>query len=129
VAILSFEPFALYGAERSSLYPEPGEGFRSFWRRFGASDAQRRIQWRSLANFFAFALPLLGPFFLYVALLNSLSNDPLYLRFPSMPAVLIGYLGALVVAYFVLTYRAYARCAAQQGVAADRLQRRRSHSW
>ena len=47
--------------------------------------------------------------FFYVALLNSLSNSTLYLRFPSMPMALAGYLAALAVSYFVVTYRAFRR--------------------
>lgn len=111
VAILSFELFAFYVAERASLFPEQGEGFRTFWRRFGVSGAPRRVRWENLANFFAFSFSVLGPFFFYVALLNSLVNDTLYLRFPSLPASLLIYLGAVFGAYFVVTYRAYERSA------------------
>lgn len=109
LAILSFELFAFYAAQRADLFPESGEGFRSFWRRFGASEVPRSIDWRNLANFSVFSFSVLGPFFFYIALLNSFSNDPRYLRFPSMPAVLLSYLAGVAVAYFVLTYRAYAR--------------------
>ena len=60
-------------------------------------------------NFFCFGCALLSPFVAYVALLNGLVNDPAYLRLPSMPTVLVVYLGALAAGYPLVTYRAFRR--------------------
>ncbi len=115
LAVLAFEFFALYRIQRADLFPDRAEGFRSFWRGFGSAGAEHtRVRWRNLVNFFGFSFALLGPFFFYVALLNGLIESPLYLRFPAMPLVLALYLGGIVVAYFVTTYRAYARRASPQ---------------
>lgn len=108
LAILSFELFAYYLAQREGLFPDGAEGFSSFWRNFGAGcPASRLVRWQNLASFSAYSFSLLGPFFFYVAFLNSLSNNTLYLRFPSMPMALAGYLSALTASYFLVTYRAF----------------------
>ncbi len=108
LSILSFELFCLYRIQRAQLFPERADGFRSFWRRLGdASGRRARVHWPNLVNFFAFSFALLGPFFFYVALLNSLVESALYLRLPAMPLVLALYLGGIVVAYFVTTYHAW----------------------
>ncbi len=113
LAVLASEFFALYLIQRVELFPDRAEGFRSFWRGFGSARAGRsRVQWRNLVNFFSFSFALLAPFFFYVALLNSLVESPVYLRFPAMPLVLAFYLGVIVVAYFLTTYRAYTRSSA-----------------
>ncbi len=109
LSILSFELFAYYLSQREGLFPDRAEGFSSFWRHFGAGYPSGLVQWQNLASFFTYSFSLLGPFFFYVALLNSLSNSTLYLRFPSMPMALAGYLAALVGSYFVVTYRAFRR--------------------
>ena len=109
LSILSFELFAYYLGQRECLFPDRAERFSIFWRHFGAGYPSGLVQWQNLASFFAYSFSLLGPFFFYVALLNSLSNSTLYLRFPSMPMALAGYLAALAVSYFVVTYRAFRR--------------------
>lgn len=115
LAVLAFEFFALYLAQRAELFPDRAEGFRSFWRGFGSARAEHSlVRWRNLVNFFGFSFALLGPFFFYVALLNGLIESPIYLRLPAMPLVLALYLGAIVIAYFSTTYRAYARGASPQ---------------
>ena len=108
LSILSFELFCFYRIQRARLFPEQADSFRSFWRRLGDASGRRvRVHWPNLANFFAFSFALLGPFFFYVALLNSLIDSALYLRLPAMPLVLALYLATIVAAYFVTTYRAW----------------------
>ena len=117
LAVLSFELFACYLIHREQLYPARADGFFAFWRSFGSvarSGTPRR--WEGVANFFAFSFALLGPFFFYVALLNSLVNDAFYTRLPSMPLVLLLYLAGVTAAYFGTTYRAYARVGRSQSV-------------
>ena len=109
LSVLSCELFAYYLGQRERLFPNRADGFSSFWRHFGVGYPSGLVQWQNLASFFAYSFSLLGPFFFYVALLNSLSNSTLYLRFPSMPMALAGYLAALVGSYFVVTYRAFRR--------------------
>lgn len=112
LSVLSFELFSYYLAQRRELYPPSARGFREFWRGFGFHLAPgRMVNWRRLASFFAFSFALLGPFYLYVALLNSLVDSSLYYRFPAMPLVLAWYLAVVTLAYFVLTYRAFVKSA------------------
>ncbi len=116
LSILSFELFCFYRIQRTRLFPERADGFRSFWRRLGdASGRRARVHWPNLVNFFAFSFALMGPFFFYIALLNSLIESALYLRLPAMPLVLVLYLGLIVGAYFVTTYHAW-RALAPKGV-------------
>lgn len=110
LSVLGFQLFAFYLLQRSELFPESFSGFADFWRRFGATaGVRRRIEWRRLASFFAFSFALIGPFFFYVALLNSLAESPLYTRLPPMPLVLAVYLAATTAAYLLLTWRAARR--------------------
>ena len=67
------------------------------------------MRWENLVNFFGFAFALLGPFFFYVALLNALIENPVYLKLPAMPLVLGLYLVTIAVAYFTVTYGAFVR--------------------
>jgi hypothetical protein len=117
LSILSFELFCFYRIQRARLFPERADGFRSFWRGLGVVSGKRaRVHWPNLLNFFAFTFALLGPFFFYVALLNSLVDSALYLRFPAMPLVLVLYLTTIVVAYFVTTYHAWRVLPSKGGV-------------
>ena len=110
LAVISFELFAYYLVQRERLFPQRAQGFNDFWRSFGASHSEPcLVRWPNLANFFAFSFSLLGPFFFYVAFLNSLVNDPRYLRFPSMVVALAAYLGILVASYFTVTYGEFKR--------------------
>lgn len=108
LAVLSFEFFSYYLARREQLFPKQAAGFFSFWRQFGGGDgAKTAVRWRSLVNCFSFVFALLGPFFFYVAYLNSIVADPLYGRLPSVPLALVLYVGVLLVAYGVMTHRAF----------------------
>ncbi len=110
LSVLSFECFAYYLVQRERLYPTGAGGLRSFWHGYGRrSDTYEPVCWANLVNFFCFGFALLSPFVAYVALLNSLVNHPAYLRLPSMPTVLVVYLGAIAVGYPLVTYRAFRR--------------------
>ena len=110
LAILSFEFFAFYLLQRGALFPDRAMGFFDFWRRFGKpAGPDRLISWRRMANFFAFSFAWLGPFYFYVALLNSLADSPAYDLLPAMPVVLVAYVALLTSTYLGLTYRAFKR--------------------
>ncbi|MEE9608354.1 MAG: hypothetical protein V3U03_11505 [Myxococcota bacterium] len=110
LSVLSFELFAYYLLQRERLYPMGADGIRSFWGNYGrTSRGFKAVRWANLVNFFCFGFALLSPFVAYVALLNGLVNHPAYLRLPSMPIVLVVYLGALAAGYPLVTYRAFRR--------------------
>jgi hypothetical protein len=110
LSVLSFECFAYYLVQRERLYPTGADGLRSFWGAYGrTSSGYEAVRWANLVDFFCFGFALLSPFVAYVALLNSLVNNSAYLRLPSMPAVLVVYLGALTASYPLVTYRAFRR--------------------
>ncbi len=114
LSVLSFEFFAYYLVQRERLYPAGVGGLRSFWGSYGRTgNGYQAVRGVNLVNFFCFAFALQSPFVAYVALLNSLVNQPLYLRLPSMPTALVLYLGALAASYPLVTYRAFrrSRCA------------------
>ncbi len=108
LAILSFEFFAYYLICREWLFPKQANSFFSFWRKFGMNTRSRLgVCWKNVVNFFSFAFALIGPFMFYIVILNSLIDDPVYYKLPPMPFVLLLYLGLLVMAYLVFTYRAF----------------------
>jgi hypothetical protein len=109
LAILSFEFYAYYLLFREGLFPETVATIVSFFRKFGASKKGRRLNMESILNYFSFMFALLGPFYFYIALLNSLIDSPAYLLFPAAPLALIIYLIFLSLFYFILNYRAFRR--------------------
>jgi len=107
LSILSFELFAYYLIQRERFFPETSENFLSFWRKFGVSDRKKpTLCLSNIINFFSFAFALVGPFYFYVALLNSMVNNLSYYLLPSMPLMLLIYLAGVTITYFVMTYRA-----------------------
>lgn len=121
LSILSFELYAFYLLQRVGLFPESASGFLSFWQGFGSRNpSAHSFSWSNSANFFAFAFALLGPFFFYVALLNSLIDNPIYLLFPALPIALSLYLIVVVLFYFILTYRAYVLSQRRHGESRER---------
>lgn len=107
LSILSFELFAYYLIQRERLFPEATKNFLSFWREFGATNRKKStLRLSNIINFFFFVFALIGPFYFYVAFMNSMVNNLLYYRLPSMPLMLLIYLAGVVITYFVMTYRA-----------------------
>ena len=104
VCVLSFQLFAWYLASRETMWPPLADSFAGFVRGFGAAVPKRwGVRWRSLGNFFAWLFSLIGPYFFYVAWLNSMVTDEArYLRWPSPVATIAGYLLALSALYFVV---------------------------
>ena len=110
LAIISFEFFAYYLIQRESLLPDRTQGFFSFWRNFGKKDSGKSvIRLTNIKNFFAFLFALIGPFCLYIALLNSITDSELYMRMPSMPLILLLYLFFLTCGYLFGNYWSFKR--------------------
>lgn len=111
VSVLSFELFAWYLQTRRDLLPASAAGPADFLRGFGKETPRRfGVAWKNLFSVFAFVFALLGPYFFYVVLLNSLEDDArLRSALPSpIPAIAV-YLVALVAAYFAAGWRAFRR--------------------
>ena len=102
LSVLSFEFFAYYLIHRKSLIPKQSDSFLSFCRNFGRNKRSKRLNLIPMLNFFSFLFSLLGLFCLYVALLNSITDESLYLLMPSMPLMLLVYLFVLVATSFVV---------------------------
>ena len=105
LSILSFEFFAFYMIKRKSMFPVAASNIVSFYQQFGKTQTIRKINVECIINYFSFMFALLGPFYFYVALLNSdsLFQDVL----PAAPIVLIFYLFSLTILYFMLNYLAF----------------------
>ncbi len=100
LSFLSFELFAYFLIQREKLLPRQAKSFSDFWNRYGTEQGKRVIlRWGNIINFFSFLFALSGPFYFYVAILNTISSEELYLRLPSMP--LAGF------AYFILLMFVY----------------------
>jgi hypothetical protein len=105
LAIISFEFFAYYLIQRGTLLPDKAQGFFSFWQNFGKKDATKPvIRFANIKNFFSFLFALIGPFCLYIALLNSITDSKLYMRMPSMPLMLLLYIAILTLGYLFGNY-------------------------
>ena len=111
VCVLSVQLFAWYLASRETMWPARAATFGEFVRGFGAASPKRwGVRWRSLGNFFAFLFSLIGPYFFYVAWLNSMVTDEArYLRWPSPVATIAVYLVALSALYFVVGWWSWRR--------------------
>lgn len=110
LAIISFEFFAYYLTQRETLLPDRAQGFFSFWRNFGKKDLSKSvIRFANIKNFFAFLFALIGPFCLYIALLNSITDSELYMRMPSMPLMLLLYLFFLTLGFLFGNYWSFKR--------------------
>jgi hypothetical protein len=110
LAIISFEFFAYYLIQRETLLPDRAQGFFSFWRNFGKKDSGKSvIRLANIKNFFVFLFALIGPFCLYIALLNSITDSELYMRMPSMPLMLLLYLFFLTLGFLFGNYWSFKR--------------------
>ncbi len=110
LAIISFEFFAYYLIQRETLLPDRAQGFFSFWQNFGKKDLSKSvIRFANIKNLFAFLFALIGPFCLYIALLNSITDSELYMRMPSMPLMLLLYLFFLTLAFLFGNYWSFKR--------------------
>jgi hypothetical protein len=107
LAILSFEFYAYYLLQRERLFPETANSLSSFFRNYGKSKTGAKINIGSIVNYFSFMFALLGPFYFYIAFLNSFSDSRHYLSLPAAPIVLLVYLIILSLSYFILNYRAF----------------------
>ncbi len=104
LSVLSFQFFAYYLLQRKSLLPEHTSNFLSFWQNFGLKKHGRGLSFANLKNFFAFLFALIGPFCFYIAFLNSITSDELYLRLPPMPLMLAFYILILTFVYVFGNY-------------------------
>ncbi len=111
LALLSYQLFALYLVQRRGMYPaaETSAGFRVFWAAFGASPGLGPQRFLSWVNLFAFVFPLVAPLMLYASLLNSTDSPALLRVLPPWPLVCVVWVGAVAVAWAVLTWRAWLR--------------------
>lgn len=110
LSILGYQCAYFYLCSRERLYPDSADTLTEFWRRFGRPEGViTKIAWRNMANFFAFCFALMGPFYYYIALQNAFVESPLHRKFPPLPLILLGYIGLMVTAYFLLTYRSFRR--------------------
>jgi hypothetical protein len=115
LAILSFEFYAYYLLQREKLFPEKTTGFLSFFRQFGANKTRRSPNLASIFNYFSFMFSLLGAFYFYIAMLNSLVDSHLYLFFPAAPIALLVYLLVISLSYFLLNYRKFRQLTVRNG--------------
>lgn len=110
LAIISFEFFAYYLIQRETLLPDRAQGFFSFWQNFGKKDLSKSaIRFANIKNLFAFLFALIGPFCLYIALLNSITDSELYMHMPSMPLILLLYLFFLTLGFLFGNYWSFKR--------------------
>jgi hypothetical protein len=111
VIILSGELYAWYRLVRARYWPaEASEGFFAFLRGYGANRRWLGVAWGPVGVLGAFMFAFLGPFFLYVAWLNSIVMD--FARHDRMPQplpVAFCWLAAVGVSFFVSNWRAAVR--------------------
>jgi hypothetical protein len=105
LSLLSFQFFAYFLIQREELLPKLAKSFSDFWNRFGMIEGKSAVlRFRNIANFFSFLFALSGPFYFYITFLNTVTNEKLYLRLPSMPVAGLAYLVILVFVYLLGNY-------------------------
>ncbi len=102
LSILSFQFFTFYLIKRDLLFPEEASNILSFYQQFGRRTLDRKFNLENMLNYFSFMFALLGPFYFYIALLNS--NSIYQTIIPAAPLMLVLYLFALTILYFILNY-------------------------
>ena len=108
LSILAAECFAYYIVQREYLFPKKARNFFSFWRYYGTRGrGLGRMRWPTMVNFFCFCLAFIGPFYFYVAFMNTLVDDPLRSSLPPILSVLFIDLIVVTAGYFTMTYRAF----------------------
>jgi hypothetical protein len=110
LSFLSFELFAYFLIQREKLLPKQAKSLSDFWNRYGTEQGKRVIlRWGNIINFFSFLFALSGPFYFYVAILNTISSEELYLRLPSMPLAGFAYFILLMCVYLLGNYWIFKR--------------------
>lgn len=110
LSFLSFELFAYFLVQRRQLLPKHATGFMDFWRRFGTKDGRKTVLHPgNIVNFFAFLFSLSGPFYFYIAFLNSIGSVELYMALPSMPVAGFCYFIMLMFVYLLGNYLVFRR--------------------
>ena len=105
LSFLSFQFFAYFLIQRRKLLPKHAKSFVEFWNRFGMREGRKTLlRFGNIVNFFSFLFALSGPFYFYIAFLNSISSEELYMNLPSMPVAGLAYFVALVFVYFIGNY-------------------------
>lgn len=117
VILLSAELYAWYRLVRERYWPPPdapdaATSFVGFLRGFGAGAPRRfGVAWGLLAAMGAFTFAMLGPFFLYIAYLNSIvvSDFALHDRLPQPLPASLTWLAILVACFFAGNWRDFRR--------------------
>lgn len=108
LAFLSFQLFAYFLIQRRKLLPKHAKNFVEFWNRFGRREGKKTlVRFGNIVNLFSFLFALSGPFYFYIAFLNSISSEKLYMNLPSMPVAGLVYFAALVFVYLIGNYWAF----------------------
>ncbi len=111
LSLLSYQLFALYLIQRRGLYP-PSEDeavFRAFWKAYGAGPGlgpQRLLSW---TNLFAFVFPWVAPLMIYASVLNTTEHPSLLRLLPPWPVACVVWVGAVAVAWALITWKAWLR--------------------
>lgn len=105
LSFLSFQFFAFYLIQRERLLPKEAKGLMDFWNKYGREEKGKKlVRFGNIINFFSFLFALSGPFYFYIVLLNSITDEKLYMRLPSMPVAGFIYLIILTLFYLLGNY-------------------------
>lgn len=110
LSFLSFQFFAFYLIQRERLLPKKARGLIDFWNKFGKPEKGKSLlRFRNIINFFSFLFALSGPFYFYIVILNSITDEKLYMLLPSMPVAGFVYLIILTLIYIFGNYSKFKR--------------------
>ena len=108
LSILSFEFFAFYLISLKKLFPEGGLRFWGFLKKYGTT-ARKKINFGFIFNIFSFLFAMLGPFYIYVAYMNSILYTSLYDKLIPIPIAMILYIIIMIFLYFLNGFSSYAK--------------------
>ena len=108
VSVLAGQMTAFYLGNRARLFPrESAAGLPGFLRRMGERSAGWRERAAALFTIFAFFFAGLTFFYFYIAYQNSITDPKMLDLLPPTAVAVLAYVVLLVVAFVVMTYRAY----------------------
>ena len=110
VSVLAGQMTAFYLGNRARLFPRvAGLAPRAFLLHMGERSASWRERGAALFTIFAFYFAGLTFFYFYIAYQNSITDPTQLDRLPSTAVAVLAYVVLLVIAFVLLTYRAYRR--------------------
>jgi hypothetical protein len=119
VSVLAAEMFAFYLSHRETIYPAQAHSLPQFLLRMGSRAQTLRERLLGLFTIFAFFFAWVNILYFYIAYTNSLDDPEMLEKLPSLPVSILILVATLVIAFSLMTYRAFRRSLALKDVSRE----------